>query len=78
MRFSAAAVLGAMVVCGGVSTAPAQPEAKPEVTDEWWGPNFPEAGQQMPDVEVFDESGDAFRTSLLEGKYTVLIFGCLT
>jgi len=70
-------LLGTLVGVGA-SAALAQPEAKPEVADEWWGPGFPEAGQQLPDVEIYDAEGDPFRTSLLRGKYTVLIFGCLT
>lgn len=35
-------------------------------------------GTPLPDVDVFDESGDVFRFASLKGQYTVVVFGCLT
>jgi|TARA_B100000700_G_scaffold35885_1_gene34996 cytochrome oxidase Cu insertion factor (SCO1/SenC/PrrC family) len=35
-------------------------------------------GSQLPEVSVFDEQGKPFSTRQLSGKYTVLVFGCLT
>ena len=35
-------------------------------------------GQQMPDVTIYDESGEKFPLSRTKGKYAVLVFGCLT
>lgn len=35
-------------------------------------------GMPLPDVDVFDEAGDAFRFASLQGQYTVVVFGCLT
>ena len=38
----------------------------------------PNIGQPLPDVSAFDASGKPFKLSSLKGKYTVLVFGCLT
>ena len=35
-------------------------------------------GSPMPEVTVFDEDGKPFETAALKGKYSVLVFGCLT
>ena len=39
---------------------------------------LPEMGATLPDVSVYDEQGQKFSTSSLRGRYTVLVFGCLT
>ena len=33
---------------------------------------------QKPDVELFDSQGRPFSIASAEGKYTVVVFGCLT
>jgi len=38
----------------------------------------PELGTELPDVAAFHADGTELRLSSLRGKYTVLIFGCLT
>lgn len=38
----------------------------------------PQVGQPLPDLEGFDEKGRPFRLGQLKGRYTVLVFGCLT
>ena len=35
-------------------------------------------GDQFPELEIFDETGNSFNTATLRGKYTVLVNGCLT
>lgn len=35
-------------------------------------------GSPMPEVTVFDETGKPFETASLKGKYSVVVFGCLT
>tara|TARA_R110002072_G_scaffold271038_2_gene430981 strand:- start:107944 stop:108216 length:273 start_codon:yes stop_codon:yes gene_type:complete len=35
-------------------------------------------GQRMPDVTIYDEDGEKFPLSRTKGKYSVLVFGCLT
>lgn len=43
-------------------------------------PSFPvpERGTRLPDVTVYDEHGEPFTTKSLRGRYSVLVFGCLT
>ncbi len=38
----------------------------------------PDIGDPLPDVTVHTETGDELRMSALKGKYTILVFGCLT
>ncbi len=38
----------------------------------------PKVGQALPEVTAFDEKGQPFRLGQLKGRYTVLVFGCLT
>jgi len=35
-------------------------------------------GSPMPETTVFDEEGKPFKTASLKGKYSVVVFGCLT
>ena len=35
-------------------------------------------GDKMPELNVFDSEGKPFKTESLKGKYSVVIFGCLT
>lgn len=37
-----------------------------------------EVGRPMPNVTIFDAKGQPFEMAGLKGKYTVLVFGCLT
>lgn len=38
----------------------------------------PEIGEELPDVTALDENGQKISLRSLRGKYTVLVFGCLT
>ena len=38
----------------------------------------PRIGEVIKTVEVYDAQGKTFNTESLRGKYTVLVFGCLT
>ena len=40
--------------------------------------SFPQAGDSLPDITVFDAQGDPFELTSVKGKPTVLVFGCLT
>lgn len=35
-------------------------------------------GSAMPDLTIFDQEGKPFETASLRGKYSVVVFGCLT
>ena len=37
-----------------------------------------QVGQQLPDITVYDADGKPFRMADLKGKYSVIVFGCLT
>jgi len=71
------AALPVLALPGYVSAQPAQGGDRPQLP-KMFGPGVVGVGEPLPDVRVFDERGDEFRTSLLKGKYTVLVFGCLT
>jgi len=38
----------------------------------------PAVGDQLPDLSAYDADGKTFRLRSVKGKYTVLVFGCLT
>ena len=38
----------------------------------------PQVGATMPEVSAFDSEGKPFQLSSTRGKYTVIVFGCLT
>ena len=38
----------------------------------------PAVGEMVPDVSFFDADGNKLSLHSLKGKYTVLVFGCLT
>ena len=40
--------------------------------------SFPQAGDPLPDISVYDAQGDPFELASVKGKPTVLVFGCLT
>ena len=40
--------------------------------------SFPQAGDPLLDISVYDAQGDPFELASLKGKPTVLVFGCLT
>lgn len=37
-----------------------------------------EVGAPLPDLAVYDAEGRPFQLGQLKGRYTVLVFGCLT
>lgn len=37
-----------------------------------------QVGQMMPDITIHDAKGAEFRMADLKGKYSVIVFGCLT
>lgn len=38
----------------------------------------PAPGAPFPALSIFDETGKAYHTSALKGRWTVLVSGCLT
>ena len=76
-RLSTSVVLAASI---GMMAGPLAAEVveKPEAKESEMTDRLPEIGSAIPDEEIFAASGDPFRTSTLKGRYTVLVFGCLT
>lgn len=76
-KFSTSVVLAASI---GMMAGPLAAESieKPEAKESGMTDRLPEIGSTIADEEIFSENGDPFRTSLLKGRYTVLVFGCLT
>jgi cytochrome oxidase Cu insertion factor (SCO1/SenC/PrrC family) len=66
-----------LVLAASASTL-AQPKERPRAAD---GRSFgarPAPGEMLPDVTVYDAAGKEFPLRSLRGRYTVLVFGCLT
>jgi len=42
------------------------------------GEDAPKVGEVVPNVEVYDASGERIRMHDLPGKHRVIVFGCLT
>ena len=75
-------ILTMVVALGAASVAAAQPGAGLDGRGSLirtFEANAPAVGELMPNLPVYDRDGQEFRlTALLDGRYTVLILGCLT
>ena len=72
-RLSTVLTVGALAA-GIVGTAQAQNRGMPNMLRE----GSPEIGQTIPDISIFTDAGEPIRTHKLEGKFKVIVFGCLT
>ncbi len=61
----------------GWTQAPERPEAQRQLQERFSAAGI-EAGAPFPEVDVFDAEGNPFNTRSLNGKYTVIVNGCLT
>jgi len=67
--------------CLGPATADGQPGATrgPGALVGVFERNAPAVGDRLPNLPVYDREGQQHRlTTLLRGRYTVLVLGCLT
>ena len=72
-------ILALFCLCCG--TAFGQPQSDKEWTakyDARFLKQDPQVGTTIPDVAAFDGNGKPFQLSSTRGKYTVIVFGCLT
>ena len=53
-------------------------ESPREALNRNFGNRGPVVGDTVPDVSFFDADGKKLSLHSLKGKYTVLVFGCLT
>lgn len=58
--------------------ADAQVQRKRGSRDENFIASKPAVGDELPEVTVYTPDGEPFKTAELRGRYTVLVFGCLT
>lgn len=86
---AAGATLALSAPAGAVSTraqdqAAAQNAAGGQVTEfadqynQRYAGQEPLEGATLPNVKLFDAEGNSFELTSTHGKYTVLVFGCLT
>jgi len=69
---------GALMFAATPTVAQPQQQRQHPRMPKMLGDSAPKIGDQLPDVAIYTDSGDPYRTSLLKGKYTVLVVGCLT
>ena len=81
MRLFANTLLVGSLVGAALTTFPAAAEAQdqrrsrmPTMLDD----DDPNVGDMLPDVTLYDAKGRTIRLRSLEGKFKVIVFGCLT
>lgn len=78
--FTTTLLVGALVGAAMTTfpaTADAQNQGRPRMPT-MLGDDDPNVGDMLPDVELFDADGHPIRLHSLDGKYKVIVFGCLT
>ena len=64
----------AALVAGIVGTAQAQNRGMPNMLRE----GSPQIGDALPDISIYTDDGTPIQTHQLDGKFKVIVFGCLT
>ncbi len=67
----------AVAAWGQPPAAPSSPSPREQVA-QGFERGAPAIGATLPDIAAYDARGETLRLSTLRGKYTVLVFGCLT
>ncbi|MDP6779847.1 MAG: hypothetical protein QGI83_24025 [Candidatus Latescibacteria bacterium] len=75
LYWSLCAVAVALVL-GAETLAWGQPQDAPRDSRDRQQQSF--VGKPMPDISVYDASGNPLNLTDLKGSYSVLVFGCLT
>ena len=76
-RFTLCCVLGAIVFALPMAAQNKRPEFMEMYNTRHLKEN-PLIGETLEEVDIFDAKGKKFSTERFRGKYTVLVFGCLT
>lgn len=77
-------LLGSLVIASTANWVAAQdPKTQPptewtERYDRMFLERAPLLNEEAPDVAAYQQNGEPFQLSSTRGKYTVLVFGCLT
>ncbi|MCH7791032.1 MAG: hypothetical protein IIB55_02130 [Planctomycetes bacterium] len=64
----------AALVAGIVGTAQAQNRGMPSMLRE----GSPQVGDALPGISIYTDDGTPIQTRQLDGKFKVIVFGCLT
>ena len=64
----------AALVAGIVGTAQAQNRGMPSMLRE----GSPQVGDALPGISIYTDDGTPLQTRQLDGKFKVIVFGCLT
>ena len=64
----------AALVAGIVGTAQAQNRGMPSMLRE----GSPQVGDALPGISIYSDDGTPLQTRQLDGKFKVIVFGCLT
>jgi hypothetical protein len=68
----------ALAVCSANPGWAQQGEARREAVSRAFMAGAPDVGEPFPEPTIYDDAGREFLLRSLRGKYTVLVFGCLT
>ena len=77
IRLSVVTCLALGLVSAVSQSLPAQQSARGQLKSGF-AAKAPSIGSELPDASGYTADGKAFNPRELKGKYTVIVFGCLT
>jgi len=77
IRLSVVACLALAAVSADSGSLPAQKSARGQL-QSGFAAKAPPIGAELPDASGYTADGKPFNLRELKGKYTVIVFGCLT
>jgi cytochrome oxidase Cu insertion factor (SCO1/SenC/PrrC family) len=77
IRSTVVACLALTLVCADSRSLPAQQSARGQL-QSGFAAKAPSIGSELPDASGYTADGKPFNLRELKGKYTVIVFGCLT
>jgi cytochrome oxidase Cu insertion factor (SCO1/SenC/PrrC family) len=77
IRLSVVTCLASGLLSAGSQSLPAQQSARGQLQSSF-ASKAPSIGAELPDASGYTADGKPFNLRELKGKYTVIVFGCLT